>query len=134
MQQLLYTSRALKPFNDLELEKLLEIARFNNSQKSITGMLLYCNSNFIQLLEGPEEDLAILFNIICKDERHVDVNKIMECNIDKPHFPEWSMGYKYLSPQQLTQLEQNSNVDVAGFIKKTQPYKLLKLMSGKSWN
>ena len=64
MNQLLYTSKAVNPFSDDEVKKLLETARLNNSKKSITGMLLYCNSNFIQLLEGNEQDLAELFHII----------------------------------------------------------------------
>ncbi len=134
MHQILYTSKALNPFRDDELQALLEVARLNNSKKSITGMLLYCNSNFIQLLEGERDDLLALFEIISADKRHIEVKKIVESEIDKPQFPDWSMGYKALSAQQLTSLDQHQNIDVAGFIKKTQPFKLLKLMSAKSWN
>jgi Sensors of blue-light using FAD len=134
MYQLLYTSKALNPFKDDELQQLLEVARLNNSKKSITGMLLYCNSNFIQLLEGNEQDLAELFEIISADGRHIEVEKIMESKIDHPQFPDWSMGYKFLSAQQLTSLNEHENIDISGFIRKTQPFKLLKLMSAKSWN
>lgn len=134
MFQLLYTSKAVKPFQDYEIGKLLEIARLNNSKKAITGMLLYCNGNFIQLLEGNEPDLRDLFDVISKDSRHADVNIVMESKIDRPQFPDWSMGYKFLTPQQLTNLEKNENADVSNLIRKTQPFKLLKLMSAKSWN
>jgi hypothetical protein len=134
MYQLLYTSKALNPFKDEELQQLLEIARLNNSRKMITGMLLYCNSNFIQLLEGKESDLMELFEIISADARHNEVIKIMESKIEKPQFPDWSMGYKFISAQQLTSLEQHENIDISAFIRKTQPFKLLKLMSAKSWN
>ena len=134
MFQLLYTSKAVKPFKDEELKQLLEVARTNNSKKSITGMLLYCNSNFIQLLEGNEDDLRQLFDVISADTRHNEVIKIMENKIEAPHFPDWSMGYKSISPQQLTNLDKQENGDIASFIRKTQPFKLLKLMSAKSWN
>lgn len=134
MYQLLYTSKALHPFKDEELQQLLEIARLNNSRKSITGMLLYCNSNFIQLLEGDESDLMALFEIISADARHNEVIKIMGSKIEKPQFPDWSMGYKFLSAKQLTSLDQLENMDISAFIRKTQPFKLLKLMSAKSWN
>ncbi len=134
MYQILYTSKALNPFTNDELHDLLDIARSNNSKKSITGMLLYCNSNFIQLLEGNKEDLLQLFEIISADKRHVEVNIVLEGGIEKSQFPDWSMGYKSLSAQQLTNLEQHENIDVSGFIRKTQPFKLLKLMSAKSWN
>lgn len=134
MHHILYTSKAVKPFKDDELQKLLEGARLNNSKKSITGMLLYCNSNFIQLLEGNEQDLNELFEIVSCDGRHNEVKKIIEGTIEKPQFPDWSMGYKFLSPKQLTSLDQHENADLSGFIRKTQPFKLLKLMSAKSWN
>ena len=133
MHQILYTSKAIKPFKDDELQKLLELARLKNSTKSITGMLLYCNGNFIQLLEGNENHLSELFEVISSDGRHTDVQKVIESEIEKPQFPDWSMGYKYLTPQQLTNLDQHANIDISGFIRKTQPYKLLKLLSGKSW-
>ncbi|HEX8357654.1 MAG TPA: BLUF domain-containing protein [Segetibacter sp.] len=134
MHQILYTSKALKPFKEDELDKLLETARNNNQRKSITGMLLYCNSYFIQLLEGSEDDLNELFEIISLDPRHNEVTKIINSPIEKPQFPDWSMGYKFLSPAQLTNISQHENADVSAFIKKTQPFKLLKLMSVKSWN
>jgi FAD-dependent sensor of blue light len=61
MCQLLYTSKATHPFTDNELKHLPELARPNNTGKFITGMLLYCNSHFIELLEGNEADLLALF-------------------------------------------------------------------------
>ncbi len=134
MYQLLYTSKAVNPFKDDEIAKLLDIARLNNSKKSITGMLLYCNGNFIQVLEGNEQLVGELFDGISKDPRHTDINKVLENNIVQPQFPDWSMGYKFLSPQQLIHLETSENIDVTNFIKKSQPFKLLKLMSAKSWN
>ena len=134
MYQLLYTSKAVTPFKDDEIAKLLDIARLNNSKKSITGMLLYCNGNFIQVLEGNEQLVTELYEIISNDPRHTEINKVMENQIERPQFPDWSMGYKFLSPQQLANLEKSENIDVNNFIKKTQPFKLLKLMSAKSWN
>jgi hypothetical protein len=134
MYQLLYTSKAVTPFKEDDIAKLLDIARLNNSKKLITGMLLYCNGNFIQLLEGNEQLVTELYEIIAKDPRHTEINKVFENQIERPQFPDWSMGYKFLSPQQLTNLEKGENIDVTNFIKKTQPFKLLKLMSAKSWN
>lgn len=134
MHQILYTSKALHPFKDDELQKLLELARFNNSKKSVTGMLLYCNGNFIQLLEGEKEQLTDLFETISCDRRHIEVKKIIEGEITKPQFPDWSMGYKSITAQQLISLEQHENMDIGNFIRKAQPFKLLKLLSAKSWN
>lgn len=134
MNQILYTSTAVVPFKQDELQQLLEVARRNNSSKSITGMLLYCNSNFIQLLEGEQDHIDELFSLICLDGRHKDVVKIMESSIETPQFPDWSMGYKSLTTQQLRSIDKHQNADLAKFIRSTQPFKLLRLMSANHWN
>ena len=96
-------------------------------------MLLYCNSNFIQLLEGEEGDLTELFTLISADERHKDVVKIMECSIDTPQFTDWSMGYKSISEQQLKSIDRHQNADLTKFIRNTKPFKLLRLLSAHHW-
>ena len=97
-------------------------------------MLLYCNSYFIQLLEGEKEDLISLFSNISLDGRHTAVEKVMESEMTSPQFPDWSMGYKQLTEQQLRNLEQHENITIASYVRQAKPFKLLKLLSGKSWN
>ncbi len=133
MHQILYTSKATSPFSDDQLKELLELARSRNSLKSITGMLLYCNSHFVQLLEGQESDLSTLFAIISADRRHEDVEKVLMSEIAAPQFPDWSMGYQFLSKQQLKNIEEIENVDIASYIRQAKPFKLLKLLSTKFW-
>lgn len=134
MYQILYTSKATHPFTDNELKNLLELARVNNASKSITGMLLYCNSHFIQLLEGNEVDVLALFNIITSDDRHTDVKTVLTSEMSTPQFPDWSMGYQFLTESQLKNLEKHENIDIANYIRQAKPFKLLKLLSTKSWN
>ena len=134
MYQLLYTSKATHPFTDTELKQLLEVARKKNAGKSITGMLLYCNSYFIQLLEGEESDLLALFDIISADTRHTDVQKVLAAQSATAQFPDWSMGYQFLTETQLKNLEKHENLDIANYIRQAKPFKLLKLLSAKSWN
>ena len=134
MYQLLYTSKATHPFSDMELKQLLEIARNKNASKSITGMLLYCNSHFIQLLEGEKSDLLGLFDIISADSRHTDIQKVLAAESKTPQFPDWSMGYQFLTEPQLKNIEKHENLDISNYIKQAKPFKLLKLLSTKSWN
>ena len=50
-----YSSTAVVPFSDHDLFELLEHSRENNARDGLTGMLLYRDERFLQVLEGPEE-------------------------------------------------------------------------------
>ena len=67
---LVYVSSAVKLFSDEELVQLLEASRENNSKIGVTGMLLYKEGNFMQLIEGPEESVRSLHAKISIDPRH----------------------------------------------------------------
>jgi len=51
--QLIYVSAATNRFNPAELRELLRLARLKNQQLDVTGMLLYHEGSFLQVLEGP---------------------------------------------------------------------------------
>ncbi|HVR76154.1 MAG TPA: BLUF domain-containing protein, partial [Planctomycetota bacterium] len=67
---LLYVSSAVKPFSQPALVKLLEKSHVNNAKRGITGMLLYKDGNFMQVLEGEEEAVRALYARIALDPRH----------------------------------------------------------------
>jgi len=50
--QVLYSSKINKDFNMEQVNQMLEVARKNNSQNGVTGILLLRNGQFLQLLEG----------------------------------------------------------------------------------
>jgi hypothetical protein len=52
MFSIVYVSSALKPFSKTDLLTLLEKSRENNTSLGISGMLLYKDGNFMQVLEG----------------------------------------------------------------------------------
>ena len=52
---LIYASSATKAMSQDELKALLAKARTNNQRDNITGMLLYNDGNFLQVLEGEAE-------------------------------------------------------------------------------
>ncbi|OYV16473.1 MAG: hypothetical protein CG438_1611, partial [Methylococcaceae bacterium NSP1-1] len=47
-----YASTALKDWTPEELLELLKVCRDNNAAKDITGMLVYSDRTFFQVLEG----------------------------------------------------------------------------------
>ena len=73
---LVYTSIASKQMSDDDLKFLLKTIRKNNDIREVTGMLLYLDPFFIQVLEGGEAVVTDLFNRIKQDSRHNRVSLI----------------------------------------------------------
>ena len=91
---LMYVSYATEPLSDTDLKKLLDKCRKNNMQRNITGMLLYMDGKFIQVLEGAEKEINEMYDIILKDPRHKKISKIIEGRCLHRNFPKWTMGFK----------------------------------------
>lgn len=104
MYHLIYTSYAVRPFSDKELKDLLIEARANNFTNKITGMLIYLQQRFIQVLEGDKNKVMELLDVIRHDPRHNKVNIILEGNSRTRIFRNWSMGFKSLDTQKFTEL------------------------------
>lgn len=58
---LIYGSSSTDRFSEADLVPLLQQAREKNQRLNVTGMLLYRDGNFLQVLEGEREtvDLAL---------------------------------------------------------------------------
>lgn len=91
---LVYVSVATSPMRDQDLAKLLEQARERNERHRITGMLLYKNRRFMQLLEGEEEDVNLIFESIRRDARHANLELLWHRYIQFRDFPDWTMGFR----------------------------------------
>lgn len=91
---LVYISSATDLFSESQLDSLLIKSRENNSKLNITGILVYSEGNFIQAIEGKQEDLDFLFNKISLDPRHKSIFKLYQNPIPERMFSEWSMGLR----------------------------------------
>ena len=90
---LIYTSIATQKMPDEELKAILAKARPHNCQLQITGMLLYQDPFFMQILEGEEDIIQQQFERIAKDSRHHKVSIIYKKSIDERNFSDWTMGF-----------------------------------------
>lgn len=63
-------------------------------------MLLYYEGNFLQYLEGTEEDVNALFARILDDTRHHGLFVLERGDIDDRAFSAWTMGYKRFENEQ----------------------------------
>ncbi|QDT12178.1 BLUF domain-containing protein [Stieleria marina] len=91
--QLVYASASTVSFSDEQLDKLLEYARQNNSSLDVTGMLLFVDGTFFQVLEGDPDTVHALYDKIQLDQRHNNVLMLAERNIEERNFGQWSMGF-----------------------------------------
>ena len=91
--------------NEAELLEILAISRKNNQAKNITGMLIYGEGTFIQVIEGNDGDLENLYKKIELDPRHKNLIKLTEGTLKKRNFSDWSMGFKSVNAEELKMLE-----------------------------
>lgn len=104
MHHIIYLSQATRPLSDEELAKLLAQARHDNAQQAITGALVYGGGQFMQIIEGEEAQLAMLYAKLLQDGRHGQVFKFADKPIVQRSFADWSMAFRPLSPEQFAEL------------------------------
>ena len=93
MYYIVYVSSASKGFSEEELKKLSSVCQQHNNALHITGLLLFMEGNFIQVLEGEKEDVTGLYRKICEDASHHGIFKIIEGEMESRVFSKWSMGF-----------------------------------------
>jgi hypothetical protein len=92
-----YVRSAVRPLTEDEILDILLIARQNNERLGVTGMLLYRDGNFLQVLEGPASVVDSLIQRIRRDPRHAGVIVVSRKNIEERQFQEWSMAFRNMS-------------------------------------
>jgi hypothetical protein len=97
MHSITYVSSATVEFPPEALRLLLEVARSHNEAAQVTGMLLYHQGSFMQVIEGPAEGVREIHQRIVEDGRHRGMITLLQEHIDARHFPKWSMGFRDLT-------------------------------------
>ncbi len=93
LTQIVYVSAAAVEFSEDDLDNLLEAARTNNAALDVTGVLLYSEGTFFQVLEGVPEIVTELYEKIAMDTRHNNVLMLSQSDIEDRNFGDWSMGF-----------------------------------------
>lgn len=105
MLRIIYISSSTKYLNGEEIETILSISRENNHINGITGLLLYADGDFLQVIEGPKILLIKLFESIKKDKRHTEIMTIANKEIKEKHFPNWNMGFYISNYEELRKIK-----------------------------
>ncbi|WP_373087524.1 BLUF domain-containing protein [Sneathiella sp.] len=101
MQYLVYVSSASHLMKEDELKEILKISRTRNLSDGLTGMLLYKDGSFMQMLEGEEEAVTKTFNRINDDSRHNGLIVICKETAESRIFDGWSMGFRTVNDTDL---------------------------------
>ncbi|MFC5929387.1 BLUF domain-containing protein [Cryobacterium melibiosiphilum] len=99
-----YVSASAVPLSDEDIAAILVQARANNDEHHLTGALIYHEGKFIQILEGPDDEVRDRFAVIRADPRHRSIHTVSEEKITSRQFPGWTMGFRPLSSMALDQL------------------------------
>lgn len=92
--QLIYTCALSTGFCSTELDKLADTSSAKNKAKDLTGILLCNEGSVLQVLEGDRISVKELFENIRADHRVSNPLVLIQREIDKREFDEWSMGYR----------------------------------------
>lgn len=101
LYSLIYVSTAVRLLDNNELLEILRTSRKNNVENNLTGMLLYKEGNFLQILEGEEPDVKFIFEKIKKDPRHTDIIIIFEGVSEAREFGNWQMAFLNLENESI---------------------------------
>jgi hypothetical protein len=105
LYHIVYLSVANESMSESELDNYLVKFRDNNKKLDVTGMLLYKDGNFIQVIEGKREVIEALFEKISNDNRHSTIVAIREGPIDQRSFPNWSMGFQRIDSKKSSRIK-----------------------------
>lgn len=111
--QLIYKSTLVG--DESVLEAIHASALRHNKGNSITGMLLYHQRSFLQVLEGDPQDVQTTYHRICHDTRHKDVGLLAEQRTKDRHFPDWLMGFRHLQDADAIEFPEYAPYFKAGF-------------------
>jgi hypothetical protein len=90
--RLIYSSEAAPDLTTADLEGMLAESRIRNRAHGITGVLVFVDGAFLQILEGEKDDVLDLMERIERDPRHHGVKVFLEQETDARAFAEWSMA------------------------------------------
>lgn len=91
--QIVYTSAATCAISNKDLTQILDVARRNNHSVNVSGILVFSEGSFLQVLEGPRIAVEAIYGRIATDPRHESTSVVRKQIIEEREFGEWSMAY-----------------------------------------
>jgi hypothetical protein len=90
--RLTYASRAAEWLTRTDLRAIAASAQKRNRAMGLTGLLLYVEGDFLQVIEGPGGAVEQLYEMIEADPRNIWVTRLATERVLRRAFADWSMG------------------------------------------
>jgi len=98
-----YVSTASRDLNAEEISELLKYSKENNNSRGITGILLFSEGNFFQIIEGEKEKILELYQRIKTDKRHHNLIQIVGKEIHNEAYNGYEADFisegSYINPE-----------------------------------
>ena len=91
--RLVYASRISNCYSPDDIEDILKIAKANNHETGVTGILCFSRKYFLQCLEGGRQAVNKTYHQILNDPRHEQIVLLDYRQIDQREFSRWGMAY-----------------------------------------
>ena len=101
LHSLCYISNAKMLWPKFQLNKLYSFCKQRNKIIGITGVLIYDEGTFIEVLEGEKANVSALFSKIKKDDRHDHITVMLKTQIEHRIFHNFYTASRYVSNQKL---------------------------------
>ncbi|HKJ48624.1 MAG TPA: BLUF domain-containing protein [Christiangramia sp.] len=88
-----YVSTASRGLDNSEILNILKKTETKNNSLNITGILLYSEGNFFQILEGEKETISSLFKKISEDSRHFNIIKLFAKPVKQEAYDEYRSDF-----------------------------------------
>lgn len=111
LKQLIYTSVSSRGLFEVMSPDSLRRIRANNIAAEITGALVWKDPKFMQVIEGPADNINRLFSTLLKDDRHSDLVLISERIIHEREFPNWAMQSSSLDKDPVPNLSRHTELN-----------------------
>lgn len=90
---LCYVSSCNDDLSARDLEQLFHVNKRNNIVLNISGILVYNNGNFLQILEGEEQKIINLYKKIKVDKRHSSIIELISIPKSERIFDDYEFGF-----------------------------------------
>lgn len=90
---LVYISEAYEQICYSDIQNILESSKANNLKNDLSGLLIYKDHHFIQILEGDESAVIRTMGRIIQDRRNHHVRVIIESLSNQRIFENWAMAF-----------------------------------------
>ena len=130
LRTICYVSTAVPTLDQDQLETLYSQVITNNLGLKITGVLLFSQGNFMQIMEGDTAVIDQIYQKISKDERHHHLFKLIDRTVDQRIFENYSNGFTIVKDEKaifklnlyLKWLRANFEDDTADFAEIIKPF------------